>query len=93
MIKEKHVFSFQADKEVADKIGELVGVCATNDCRVSDGLIMRTLVLSATGDLNFIGLVRARLDVERAARLALHSENAGKEAVSGGTKRKKARRR
>ncbi len=94
MLKNKHVFSFQTDAEVADKVGQLTGFCASNGCRASDGLIMRALLMKADcDDPGFIGLVRAQLDKEKAARRAANAENVGKGAAGHGTLRQKAKRR
>ncbi len=93
MLKEKHVFSFQTDAAVADKVGELVGYCKSNGVRASDGLVMRSLLLSAEASPDFLGLVRARVESEKQARRAAYRETTGKGAADSGKPRKTAKRR
>lgn len=93
MQKEQHVFSFQVDESVSDKAGELVGYCQTNGLRVSDGLVMRALLMSTTPGPDFMGLVRARAELEKEARREKRMTGAAAKGEAHGSTRKKTSRR
>jgi len=87
--REQHVFSFQVDEPVSDKAGELVGYCQTNGLRVSDGLVMRALLMSTAPGPDFLGLVRARAEFEKEARREKRKTTNEAEPATHGRARKK----
>lgn len=74
MKKEEHVFSFLPGRDVADHIGRIVGSCQTNGARVSDGVVLRALLMWAQPAPDLVELVRKRADQEKENRKARRAD-------------------
>jgi hypothetical protein len=64
----KHVFSFQVNVALAERMNEIVGFCRSNELRCSDGLVMRALIEHTELGPDLLGIVRARVEAEKARR-------------------------
>lgn len=64
----KVTLSFQAEESVAEKLNEMVGFCRNNGVKCSDSLVLRALIEQTEMGPDLLGIVRARIEKERAAR-------------------------
>lgn len=64
----KHIFSFQVNDALAEKMNDIVGFCRNNEVRCSDGLVMRALIEHTELGPDLLGIVRARKEAEKARR-------------------------
>jgi hypothetical protein len=88
METDKHVFSFQVNRALAEKMNELVGFCRNNEVRCSEGLVMRALIEHTELGPDLLGIVRARKETERLERREAYETN-----DDGFTKRGRAKRK
>ena len=84
----KQVIAFQVDQDTTRNTNAIVAYCRDHSIECSDGVVLRAIIDRTGEGPDLIGVVRARIDFEKAQR---REKNAGLAAKDHG-KRKRTRR-
>jgi hypothetical protein len=86
----KQLLTFQVDKGTAQKTNAIVGYCRDHSIECSDGVVLRAIIDRTEQGPDLLGVIRARIDSEKAKRREKPGASAAKGHVQ--PKRKRTRR-